>query len=66
MLVAFLEKHLKVEIDTRGMFTITANDRRYREFVGKARRQTGCIWLTLLLPLGNASPYAWDRIASGC
>lgn len=35
MLVAFLEKHLKVEIDTRGMFTITANDRRYREFVGK-------------------------------
>jgi hypothetical protein len=34
-LIAFLEKHLKINIDIKGMFTITPNNRRYKKFIGK-------------------------------
>lgn len=32
---AFLEKYLKIEIDTDGLFTVTRNERRHKKFIGK-------------------------------
>jgi hypothetical protein len=32
---AFLEKHLGIKIDTKGMFTVTSNERRHKKFIGK-------------------------------
>lgn len=34
-LVKFLEKYLKVEINTSGYFMVTPNERKYRKFIGK-------------------------------
>lgn len=34
-LVAFLEKHLDINIDNQGMFTVTPNERRHKKFIGR-------------------------------
>lgn len=34
-LVKFLEAHLKIKIDTEGLLTVTANERKHRKFIGK-------------------------------
>lgn len=34
-LVAFLEKHLSIEIDTENMFSVTVNERRHKKFMGR-------------------------------
>ncbi len=34
-LIAFLEKHLSIKIDIEGVFTVTPNERRHKNFIGK-------------------------------
>lgn len=38
-LVVFLEKHLNINIDAKGRLTLTANERRHKEFIGRVTKK---------------------------